>query len=199
MIVSKNWLRQYVAVDMPLDELTDRLTMSGLNLEGIEQETNDTGIDLEVTSNRPDCLGHLGVAREISVLFESELKIPAADPATSSDKVADELSVEIQSPELCHEYHARTIKGVQVGPSPDWLKDRLKTAGINSVNNVVDVTNYVMLECSQPLHAFDADKVQGNQIVVRKSAASETITAIDQKKYEPVSYTHLTLPTIHLV
>ena len=184
MIVSKNWLRQYVAVDMPLDELTDRLTMSGLNLEGIEQETNDTGIDLEVTSNRPDCLGHLGVAREISVLFESELKIPAADPATSSDKVADELSVEIQSPELCHEYHARTIKGVQVGPSPDWLKDRLKTAGINSVNNVVDVTNYVMLECSQPLHAFDADKVQGNQIVVRKSAASETITAIDQKKYE---------------
>ena len=184
MIVSKNWLRQYVAVDMPLDELTDRLTMSGLNLEGIEQESSDVGIDLEVTSNRPDCLGHLGVAREISVLFDSELTVPAAAPATSADQVANEVAVRIDSPELCHEYHARLIKGVKIGPSPDWLKDRLKTAGINSVNNVVDITNYVMLECSQPLHAFDADKVQGGQIVVRKSEASETITAIDQKKYE---------------
>lgn len=184
MIVSKNWLRQYVAVDMPLDELTDRLTMSGLNLEGIEQEPGDTGIDLEVTSNRPDCLGHLGVAREISVLFDSELKIPTASPATNSDNVANELAVEIQSPELCHEYHARLIKGVKVGPSPDWLKDRLKTAGISSVNNVVDVTNYVMLECSQPLHAFDADKVTGGKIVVRQSKESEAITAIDQKKYQ---------------
>lgn len=184
MIVSKNWLQQYVAVEMPLDELTDRLTMSGLNLEGVEQESSDIGIDLEVTSNRPDCLGHLGVAREISVLFDSELKIPAAAPPTTSENVATELAVKIQSPELCHEYHARLIKGVKIGPSPDWLKARLKTAGISSVNNVVDVTNYVMLECSQPLHAFDADKVQGGKIIVRKSAASETMTAIDQKKYE---------------
>lgn len=184
MIVSKNWLREYVSVDMPLDELTDRLTMSGLNLEGIEQEADDVGIDLEVTSNRPDCLGHLGVAREISVLFESELKIPEANPSTNSNNVADQLAVEIQCPELCHEYHARLIKGVKIGPSPGWLVDRLKTAGINSVNNVVDVTNYVMLECSQPLHAFDADKVSGKSIVVRQSQPSETITAIDQKKYE---------------
>lgn len=184
MIVSKNWLREYVSVDMPLDELTDRLTMSGLNLEGVESQADDTAVDLEVTSNRPDCLGHLGVAREISVLFESELKIPEANPATNSDNVAQQLSVQIQCPELCHEYHARLIQGVNVGPSPAWLVDRLKTAGINSVNNVVDVTNYVMLECSQPLHAFDADKISGNGIVVRQSGKSETITAIDQKKYE---------------
>ncbi|MCL4107042.1 UNVERIFIED_CONTAM: hypothetical protein GTU68_050273 [Idotea baltica] len=184
MIVSKNWLREYVSIDMPLDELTDRLTMSGLNLEGVESTADDTAVDLEVTSNRPDCLGHLGVAREISVLFESELTIPEANPATNSDNVVQQLSIEIQCPELCHEYHARLIQGVSVGPSPAWLVDRLKTAGISSVNNVVDVTNYVMLECSQPLHAFDADKVSGNRIVVRQSGKSETITAIDQKKYE---------------
>ena len=183
MIVSKNWLSEYVSVDMPIDELTDRLTMSGLNLEGYEDADGDVAIDLEVTSNRPDCLGHLGVAREISVLYGSDLKTPAANPATISENTLDAISVQIDCPDLCHEYHARIIKGVKIGPSPDWLKNRLATAGINSVNNVVDVTNYVMLECSQPLHAFDFDKLNGG-IVVRRAVKGEKITAIDQKEYE---------------
>lgn len=184
MIVSKNWLSEYVSVDMPVEDLTDRLTMSGLNLEGVEEPDGDVAIDLEVTSNRPDCLGHLGVAREISVLYGTELKIPTAEPATSNEKSADATSVQIHCDDLCHEYHARIIKGVKIGPSPAWLKDRLAAAGINSVNNVVDVTNYVMLECSQPLHAFDFDKLDGGRIVVRRAAKGEKITAIDQKEYE---------------
>ena len=184
MIVSKNWLSEYVSVDMPVDELTDRLTMSGLNLEGVEQANGDVAIDLEVTSNRPDCLGHIGVAREVSVLFGSELSVPAAQPNSGTEKAADATSVQLECDDLCHEYHARVIRGVKIGASPDWLVSRLAAAGINSVNNVVDVTNYVMLECGQPLHAFDMDKLNEGRIIVRRAGKGEKITAIDQKEYE---------------
>ncbi|MCR9199010.1 MAG: phenylalanine--tRNA ligase subunit beta [Planctomycetaceae bacterium] len=183
MIVSKNWLAEYVDVDMPVDELTDRLTMSGLNLEGVETSGDDLAIDLEVTSNRPDCLGHIGVAREVSVLFDKELRIPSPQPAVTSESAADATAVQIDCPDLCHEYHARVIRGIKVGPSPDWLKDRLAAAGINSVSNVVDITNYVMLECGQPIHAFDFDKLDGGRIVVRRAGKGEKITAIDQRDY----------------
>lgn len=184
MIVSKNWLAEYVELDMSVEDLTDRLTMSGLNLEEFNPVGDDVAIDLEVTSNRPDCLGHLGVAREVSVLFKKALKLPEPAPVAASEKSADAAAVQIDCPDLCHEYHARVVKGVKIGPSPDWLKDRLLAAGINSVNNVVDVTNYVMLECGQPLHAFDFEKLQGGQIVVRRASKGEKITAIDQKEYE---------------
>jgi len=184
MIVSRNWLTDYVALPDSLEELTDRLTMSGLNLEGVEAVGSDLAIDLEVTSNRPDCLGHIGVAREVSVLFDEQLMIPEAAVEESGVACADVTSVRIDSPELCHEYHARLIQGIRIGPSPDWLKDRLQAAGINSVNNVVDVTNYVMLECGQPLHAFDFDKLNGQSIIVREAATGEKIKAIDQRDYE---------------
>ncbi|MFY9253437.1 MAG: phenylalanine--tRNA ligase subunit beta [Fuerstiella sp.] len=183
MIVSRNWLSEYVPVDMSVEQLTDRLTMSGLNLEEFEAIGSDVAIDLEVTSNRPDCLGHIGVAREVSVLFGSPLAIPAAQPVAGAEKTAAVTSVVLECGDLCHEYHARIIKGVKIGPSPDWLKDRLKVAGINSVNNVVDVTNYVMLECGQPLHAFDFDKLKEGRIVVRRATKGEKITAIDQRDY----------------
>lgn len=183
MIVSKNWLSEYVPVDMSVEQLTDRLTMSGLNLEEFEAVGSDVAIDLEVTSNRPDCLGHIGVAREVSVLFGSALQIPAAEPATTSENASGVTTVQLECPDLCHEYHARVIRGIRIGPSPDWLKDRLAAAGINSVNNVVDVTNYVMLECGQPLHAFDFDKLNEGRIVVRRATSGEKITAIDQKDY----------------
>ena len=184
MIVSKNWLAEYVELDMSVEDLTDRLTMSGLNLEGYDNVGSDIAIDLEVTSNRPDCLGHIGVAREVSVLFHTPLKSPEPATSAATEKAADATSVQIDCPDLCHEYHARVVQGVKIGPSPDWLKQRLLTAGINSVNNVVDVTNYVMLECGQPLHAFDFDKLADGQIVVRRATKGEKITAIDQKEYE---------------
>ena len=187
MIVSWNWLKQYVPLEMPLDELTDRLTMAGLNLEGVEQvETagGDVAIDLEVTSNRPDWLGHIGIAREVSVLYEAPLTVPEANPATGSQSVADVTQVAIDCPELCPRYIARVIRGVQVGPSPAWLKDRLEAVGVTSVNNVVDVTNYVMLETGQPLHAFDHDRLHEGRIVVREAQAGEKLVAIDQKTYQ---------------
>ncbi|MCA9039349.1 MAG: phenylalanine--tRNA ligase subunit beta [Planctomycetaceae bacterium] len=184
MIASWDWLKEYVTLDMSLDELTDRLTISGLNLEGIEEVDGDSAIDLEVTSNRADCLGHIGIAREVVCLFGKELSIPAAEPATSDENVDTVTSVEIECPDLCPRYIARVIKNVKVGQSPDWLKKRLAALGIASINNVVDVTNYVQMECGQPLHAFDFDKLAGRKIIVRQAKKGEKITAIDQRDYE---------------
>lgn len=184
MLVSWNWLKQYVDHDLGVEKVTHELTMSGLNLEGIEQVGEDVCVDLEVTSNRPDCLGHIGVAREIGALFDKTYSVPDPQPLTNSTQVADLTSVENQSPELCPQYIARVIQGVKVGPSPAWLVDRLATIGQPSVNNIVDITNYVLMECGQPLHAFDLEKLGGRKIIVREAVAGETITAIDQKEYK---------------
>ena len=184
MIVSWNWLKEYVDLNMTHDDLVDRLTMSGLNHEGTEEVEKDQAIDLEVTSNRVDCLGHIGVAREIAVLYEQPLKVPAAEIATNSQPVAGEVAVAIDAPEHCFRYTARLIKGVKIGPSPQWLQDRLTAIGIGVVNNVVDVTNYVMMECGQPLHAFDYAKIADGKIIVRSAKQGEEFVAIDHKTYK---------------
>ena len=184
MIVSLDWLAEYVALPKSLDELTERLTLTGLNLEGVEQVGDDTGVDLEVTSNRPDCLGHVGVAREIAVLWQKELKVPAPQPKPQGKPVDSLASVTIDAPELCPRYTARVIKGVKIGPSPAWLANRLRTLGIAVINNVVDATNYVMMECGQPLHAFDFAKLKGGKIIVRESRPGEKFTAINHQEYE---------------
>ncbi|MFG0332964.1 MAG: phenylalanine--tRNA ligase beta subunit-related protein, partial [Maioricimonas sp. JB049] len=183
MIVSWNWLKQYVDLDMPLDELTDRLTMSGLNLEEVEPLDGDHAIDLEVTSNRPDCLGHIGVAREIGTLYRKSIRIPAAEVSVGTTKTSELTSVDIECLDLCPQYVARIIRGVRIGPSPDWLKERLEAIGVAPVNNVVDVTNFVLMECGQPLHAFDFDKLEGGRIIVRRARKGEKIVAIDHKEY----------------
>lgn len=184
MIVSWNWLKEYVDLPMSLDELTERLTLTGLNLEGIEQIGDDTAIDLEVTSNRPDCLGHVGVAREIAVLWQQKLKKPTPTPAEAEPPVAEQTSVKLTCPDLCPRYTARVIKGVKIGPSPDWLANRLRSLGIAVINNVVDISNYVMMECGQPLHTFDFGKLSGQKITVRESKPGEKFTAINHQEYE---------------
>ncbi|MCG8584656.1 MAG: phenylalanine--tRNA ligase subunit beta [Pirellulales bacterium] len=191
MIISKNWLSDYVSLPMPQDELEHRLMMSGLNHEGTETVGDDLAIDLEVTSNRPDCLGHLGVAREVSALWDEALTFPAADPMQGSTPASDLAKVSIDCEDLCPRYTARVIRGVKVGPSPDWLIDRLravqppgKRAEWKPVNNIVDITNYVMLECGQPLHAFDMAKLKGSEIRVRRAAKGEKFEAIDHNTYE---------------
>ena len=183
MLVSWDWLRQYVTLDVSVEELTERLTMSGLNLEEFHAVGNDTCIDLEVTSNRPDCLGHLGIAREAAVLLGQTLKVPAASPKCGTSSVAAVTSVEIECPDLCSQYQARIIRGAKVGSSPAWLVQRLATVGIASINNIVDITNYVLMECGQPLHAFDFDKLHGKQIIVRRAKLGEKLQAIDHKEY----------------
>ncbi|MBC8354775.1 MAG: phenylalanine--tRNA ligase subunit beta [Planctomycetes bacterium] len=183
MIVSWNWLKDYVALDVEPAEVERRLMMAGLNHEGSESVGDDLAIDLEVTSNRPDCLGHVGVAREASVLFGKPLTIPEPAPSEGEATVADLVKVRIDCPGLCYRYTARVIRGVKIAPSPAWLSDRLQSLGIASINNVVDITNYVLMECGQPLHAFDLAKLGGQQIIVREANQDEEFLAIDHKTY----------------
>jgi phenylalanyl-tRNA synthetase beta chain len=184
MIVSWNWLKDYLPLDMSPEELALRLAMAGLNHEGTETVGDDLAIDIEVTSNRPDCLGHLGIAREIAVLWDLPLTHPDPKPISGAAKGADLIQVSIESPALCPRYTARVIQGVTIGPSPQWLQDRLATLGIASVNNVVDISNYVLMECGQPLHIFDYANIQGGQIIVRNARPKEQFLAIDHRTYE---------------
>ncbi len=183
MLVSWNWLKQYVTLDMPHEELERRLMLSGLNHEGTREVGGDLAIDLEVTSNRPDCLGHLGVAREVGALFDREITLPPAEPPEGKTAVEPLIGVRIDCPDLCYRYTARVIRGVKIGPSPGWMARRLETVGLAPVNNVVDISNYVLMECGQPLHTFDYGRLGGRQILVRRPLGGETIEAIDHKEY----------------
>jgi phenylalanyl-tRNA synthetase beta chain len=183
MIVSWNWLKDYVELDMSADEFAHRLAMAGLNHESTTAVGDDLAIDLEVTSNRPDCLGHLGVAREVSVLWHRPLQLPPVDLPRGATLAEELIKLRIDCPDLCRRYMARVIRGVKVGPSPDWLVRRLATLGIAAISNIVDVTNYVMMECGQPLHAFDYRNIQGQQIVVRSANSGESFAAIDHHTY----------------
>ncbi|MEZ6149740.1 MAG: phenylalanine--tRNA ligase subunit beta [Pirellulaceae bacterium] len=184
MLVCWEWLSEYVDLNVDADVLADRFAMTGLNHESTETVGNDVVIDLEVTSNRGDCLGHIGVAREAAVILKGELRIPNPQPVASIEKVSEHIAVVNQAPELCPRYTARVVRGVKVGPSPEWLTRRLAAIGIASINNIVDVTNYVMMECGQPLHAFDLQQLRGGQINVRAARDKETLVAIDHRTYQ---------------
>ena len=183
MIISTNWLADYVSVPAEVDTLVERLLLSGLNHESTRTVGADTAIEIEVTSNRPDCLGHIGVAREASVLFDRPLCIPDPRLVEATAAAVGQIAVEIRAALICPFYSARVIRGVRVGPSPPWLVERLATVGVASINNVVDITNYVMLECGQPLHAFDLAKIRGGRIVVRQAEPGESFNAINHKTY----------------
>lgn len=184
MLVSWKWLSKYIELSMDREELETRLALSGLNHEGTEFVDGDPVIDLEVTSNRGDCLGHLGVAREISVLYGIPDTKPEVSITESDESVNDLLTVENNFLDACPRYTARVMRGVKVGPSPAWMVEALNAVGVASVNNVVDATNYVMMECGQPLHAFDYSKVSGAKIIVRPGNKGEKFQAIDHKDYE---------------
>jgi phenylalanyl-tRNA synthetase beta chain len=195
MLVSWTWLSKYVDLSMSCDELALRLALAGLNHEGTSRIDDEVVIDLEVTSNRGDCLGHLGVAREISVLYGLPLTVPTPTVKPSKIPVESLLSVENQALDACPRYTARVIQGVKVGPSPEWLVRSLESVfwkrkkdgsldRYQSINNVVDATNYVLMECGQPLHAFDYAQIEDAQIVVRSALQGEKMLAIDHKEYE---------------
>ncbi|NJD67863.1 MAG: phenylalanine--tRNA ligase subunit beta [Candidatus Methylomirabilota bacterium] len=139
----------------------------------------DTVLDLEVTPNRPDCLSMIGVAREVAAITEEPLHLPDLSYQEEGGDVQDEVQVDILTPDLCPRYSATAVHGVSVGPSPSWLQRRLMAAGVRPINNVVDVTNYVMLEYGQPLHAFDYDTIRDRRIVVRRAAPGESLRTLD--------------------
>jgi phenylalanyl-tRNA synthetase beta chain len=179
MRVSCDWLKEYTDIKDDARAVASRLTHVGFALEGIEPGDADTVLDLDVPTNRPDCLSHLGVAREISAIYGSDLRRPKFELREGEKEAARVFSISIIDSDLCARYCGRYVAGVKIGPSPDWLKARLEALGQRSINNVADVTNYVMLELGQPLHAFDADTLSGHQIIVRRAEIDERMTTLD--------------------
>lgn len=185
MKVSYNWLKDYCEFDLQPQELADRLSGIGLCVDTYEPVGDDWMLDVEVTTNRPDCLSHIGIAREIAAMTGGRVKHPEIAAAEAEDLAFDDVSsVKVRCRDLCPHYTARVITGVRVGPSPEWLRNRLVTCGVRPVNNVVDVTNYVLLETGQPLHAFDMALLAGRKIVVRRPRKGEKIVTIDETEHE---------------
>src|ERR1700687_4880453 len=187
MKVVYNWLKDFVDVAATPQELASRLALSGTNIGGVENGAHGAVIEAEVSSNRPDCLGHYGIAREVAAIYKLSLKHVSPKPAESAAKASDALKVEIQAPELCGRFTARIIRNVKIQPSPKWLKDRLEASCVASISNVVDISNYVMLELGHALHTFDYDKVRDHKIVVRKAKPGENIRTLDgvQRQLDP--------------
>jgi len=179
MKVSINWLRDYVDVDLSAEKVAEILMNLGLPYEGIEQLADDAVIDVEVTSNRGDCLSHIGIARELAAATGKQLRLPEVRLEGTNRPASDFVQVEIRDPQACGRYTARIIEGVKVGPSPEWVRKRLEAVGMRSVNNVVDATNYAMMETGQPPHAFDYSTIEGGKIIVRKARPGERIVSID--------------------
>lgn len=182
MKFSLDWLRDYVDFAWTPAELALRLTMLGHEVESVEPfgDDGDVVIDCEITPNRPDCLSVVGMAREIAAHLNGALRFPDCgldelEPGTDPPAV----SIEVTDRADCPRYSAGLVSGVRVGPSPLWLRDRIQAAGFRSINNIVDITNYVMLEIGQPLHAFDVSKVCGMKIVVRRGRTGERLQTLD--------------------
>jgi len=179
MKILLSWLNDYIEIGLPAGQIAEILSDLGLPCEGIERLGDDVVINVEVTSNRGDCLSYIGIARELAAATGKALRIPEVKLDELDKDVTEFASVEIIEPDLCCRYTARIIEAVKVGPSPDWLKNRLEAVGLRSVNNVVDATNYAMMETGQPPHAFDYDKIAQGKIIVRKAIAGERIVSID--------------------
>ena len=179
MKVLYNWLKEFVDLKATPEDLRTRLSLSGTAVEALEQTAAGPLLDADLTSNRADCLGHYGIAREVAALYRLTLKPVEAHPRETGEYASAATRVEIKSPELCGRYTARVLRGVEVGPSPDWLRQRLEALGQTSINNVVDATNYVMLELGHPLHAFDLDLLSEQRIVVRRARPGEKMRTLD--------------------
>lgn len=142
---------------------------------------NENVVEFEITSNRPDCFSIIGLARETAVSFKKSFKIPEVTFHETLDKITDKLSIDVQDKDKCLRYTSRMIKNVKIGPSPKWMRERLEACGIRSINNMVDITNYVLLEYGQPMHAFDLRHLEGGKIIVRRANDGEIIKTLDEQ------------------
>ena len=185
MRVLVSWLRDFVTFDADVQELADALTMRGFEVSAIEPPPQGTGtagkdavLDLEVPTNRPDCLSVFGIAREVSTIYDAPLRSPSFDDSTSHAAGEPGVTVTLEDADSCPRYVA-SVAAVTVGPSPGWLAARLTAAGVRPINNVVDATNYVMVELGHPMHAFDLDRMGGRALRIRRAAPGEQIQTID--------------------
>ena len=169
MFISYNWLRELTATKLTAEEIREQLTNVGLAVDAVETRGDDFVLDVEVPSNRGDCLSHVGIARELAVIEKSQVSSPKSQVSKTEGKTADFTSVAIEDPDLCPRYAARIVRGAKIGPAPEWLTKKLEVIGQRPINNVADITNYVLHELGQPLHAFDLAKLGGPEIRVRRA------------------------------
>ena len=179
MLVSLSWLRTLCPVEAEASEIARALTARGLTVDDESTVGSDTVLDVDVPANRPDCLGHLGLARELAAAFAVRLRPRPEDAPVAGEPADRAIRVFVDAPDLCPRYTARLVRGVRVGPSPAWLVERLQSCGLRSINNVVDASNLVLLELSQPIHTFDLDLLDEPTVRVRRAAPGETLTTLD--------------------
>jgi phenylalanyl-tRNA synthetase beta chain len=184
MNISYNWLRELTGASLGPREMAEALTRVGLAVEVVHEAADDFILEIDLTSNRPDCLSHLGVAREVAAATNGRVLLPESAPARVEGLAASYTAVEILDVDLCPRYAGRVVRGVTIKPSPEWLVKRLEAIGQRPINNVADITNYVLHEQGQPLHAFDLAKLTENRIVVRRAAAGEKIKTLDGAERE---------------
>ena len=185
MKLSYNWLKNYVTLTESPQELAEGLTMSGSEVGEVGKKNGDTIMELEITSNRPDCLNIIGLAREAAAVFERDLSVPKMDiPEDMIGDKASSIKCEIKDKKLCPRYTARVITNVSVKGASKKITEPLTSIGLREVNNIVDVTNYCLMETGQPLHAFDLDKIKGGKIIVRQAKKREKITTIEGAERE---------------
>ena len=179
MLFSLDWLRSLCAFDADADRVAAALTARGLTVDAVSEIDSDHVLDVDVPANRPDCLGHLGVARELAAAFGASLARRPQPLEGKGSEVAASVRVEIDDEDLCARYSARLVREVRLGPSPDWVVKRLEACGLRSINNVVDASNLVMLELGNPIHFFDLERVEGAIVRIRRAASGETLTTLD--------------------
>jgi phenylalanyl-tRNA synthetase beta chain len=177
MKVPLSWVREFVDITASAEELGAQMGLRGLPLESLEPHGDDVVMDFEVTANRPDCMSVIGIAREIATAYQLPLRSEGDGLASGENTIP----VTIDDPDLCGRYVA-AIADVTVGPSPKWMQDRLTMCGVRPISNIVDITNYVMLELGQPMHAFDLAKMRGGVVKARRARPGETMTTLDGKK-----------------
>lgn len=185
-----NWLKEFVALEIAPDELSASLTMAGLEVESFtrlsapEADENDWLFEISVTPNRGDCLSIMGLAKEVAALTAKPLNASSTGAQTKVTQRLAGVEIKIANPELCRRYSAIVLDDLRIRPSPEWMRHRLEACGFRSLNNVVDVTNYVMLESGQPLHAFDLDRLTSGQIVVQPAGAIKRFVTLDAVQRE---------------
>ncbi len=179
MKVSLEWLRELVDIDVKPEELASSLEMVGIGVEKIEKIEDDFIFSLEITPNRSDCLGHIGVAREISAILNKPLRIPEVSYAEEDEEAKNLISVEIQDSELCPRYAGVVIRDFKIGPSTEKIRRRLEALGLRAINNAVDITNYSLLLTGHPVHAFDLKKIRNKKIIVRRAKKGESILTLE--------------------
>jgi phenylalanyl-tRNA synthetase beta chain len=184
MKISLNWLREYVDVDLSIQRLIQLLDNIGLLIEEWEEKEGDVVLDIETYANRPDTLGHKGVARELAAALGLPLKEQSWPLAEISEMTSDLIDVQIWDDDLCPRYCGVMVKNVKVEPSPEWLRKKIEAMGLNPINNIVDVTNYVLFSTSQPIHAFDLTKIAGSKIIIRRAKKGEILLSLDKENID---------------